>query len=230
MNILKKSTAIVVTATLLFLQSAPVFAQPKAGGAGEANFRSMEQYNIKKLEEKWAQYTKDKGFNALVEKAKRDGFTRIGNDARTAWGFQGQFTKGASDRAVAAEVCAFDFVKKTPEGVQMASLLWRQVGSETYKAVIVFPVGETDANKAFVNSVEHYADANGDVQLARSFRTCFNSCLLNSAAFCGTLAAACFGFVLTIGVTGIGLLPALGILGACAGLCAMPIAICAVRC
>lgn len=238
MNVAKRAIAVLAIASLVLTQSAPVFAQGKSrearggqGGGDAANFQEMNQFKLPKLEEKWVEYSGDKGFKALVDKAKAMGFKRVADNEKFAWGFGGAYTKGPSEKRMAAEVCAFDFAKQTPDGnVQMASMLWRKVNGEVYKALIIFPVGEHDVSDAFNNGVEFYADAEGNVQQAHSFRTCFNQCLTTSAGFCLGLAALCIPVATAIGLSGAGLPVALGLLGACAGICVLPIAICSVRC
>ncbi len=237
MKVAQKLIAGMLALIIAASQPATVLAAPKDDRGSKSKEMEMQlqghkQFNNETLEGKWSQYSADKDFKTLVDKAKKDGFERIGKD-RTAWGFEASDTrwKDAAGKAVPAEVCAFDFMKKTPDGVQMASLVWKHVGDDFYKALVVFPKGETDPEKALNGMVEYTVDANGDIQLAHSFATCWKSCLLASAGFCVAATGACAGLAAAIGLSGVGVPVAIGILASCAGaFCLIPMAVCAVRC
>lgn len=194
-------------------------------------------FSIDVLEKKWTGYTQDPGFKVLLDDVKRQGFTRIEKNEKTAWGFDANYIAdsvlGTSEQD--AEVCSFDFYKKTAGGVQMCSMVWRKVGGTIYKAYIIFPVGEKDFVSAMDKSTEFYADENNKIQKAHSFGKCWSKCVFKrfNATGCASAMAACGAAAAGLTVAGIGVTTpvALGIFGACAGVfCVAPLAICAAYC
>lgn len=194
-------------------------------------------YKIGTLEKKWESYTKDAGFKVLLDQVKKEGFIRIEKNEKTAWGFEASYTSdtvlGVS--AQPAEVCSFDFYKKTAKGVQMCSMVWRKVGGTVYKAYIIFPEGEKDFEKAMEKSLEYYVDENNKIVKANSFGKCWAKCVFKrfKATNCAAAMAACGGAAAGVAAAGIGVTTpiALGIFGACAGVfCLAPLAICAAYC
>lgn len=194
-------------------------------------------FSIDVLEKKWTGYIQDAAFKVLLEDVKRQGFTRIEKNEKTAWGFDANYIAdsvlGTSEQE--AEVCSFDFYKKTATGVQMCSMVWRKVGGTIYKAYIIFPVGEKDFVTAMDKSMEFYADENNKIQRAHSFGKCWSKCVFKrfNATNCASSMAACGAVAAGLTVAGIGVTTpiALGIFGACAGVfCLAPLAICAAYC
>lgn len=237
MNTFKKTLTVVAIGAQLLSQTLPVCAQgvknrPAVDRPDEAQIaiHSQTAYDLSKLNAKWTEYTSNAAFKALVDKAKSEGFERIVDNDKFAWGFEGTFKRGASPKMLSAEACAFDFIKKGPTS-QMASMVFRNDGTEVYRALIIFPAGATSVQSAIAGAVEYYVDKSGTIQRAHSFKTCFNSCLLNSAAFCAVVLTPCAAAATLIGFTGAGMPFALGLLASCAGLaCVFPMAVCAVRC
>jgi len=196
-----------------------------------------KQFDLRTLESKWDTYVKNPGFKALLEEVKSQGFTRIEKNDKTAWGFKADFVSDAElgTSPQEAEVCAFDFYKKTPGGGQLCSMLWRKVGGTIYKAYIIFPEGEKDAARSFEKSIEYYADENNKIQRAHSFGKCWAKCIFKrfSATNCAGAIVACGAAAAGLTALGLGITTpvALGIFGACAGIaCLYPLAICAAYC
>lgn len=219
---------------LIFLSLSPALVN---GQCGTAKFTSTTAYSIDVLEQKWAAYVNDPGFKNLLLAVSKQGFVRIANNNKAAWGFKGSYIPDSlnNNGVQPTEICAFDFYKKTATGGQMCSMVWRKVGGTVYRAYIIFPEGITDFAKAFEASTEFYADENNQIQKAQSFGKCWARCLrrdfkasncVNAMISCGTAAA-------TLTTLGIGVTTpiALGIFGSCAGVfCLLPLAICAAVC
>jgi hypothetical protein len=231
---MKKFMFKIVLVTVVLLSS---FLSGKSQNCNYSKVVNTNVFSIDVLEKKWQGYIMDAGFKTLLDEVKRQGFIRIEKNEKTAWGFDAKYISdsvlGTSEQN--AEVCSFDFYKKTATGVQMCSMVWRKVGGTTYKAYIVFPVGEKDFVTAMDKSTEFYADENNKIQKAHSFGKCWSKCVFRrfSASNCAGALASCGGaaaglVALSIGVT----TPiALGIFGACAGVfCLGPLAICAAYC
>ena len=226
-----KSISTFVICALLATISLKTTAQDCTG-----KITNHKQFDIKTLESKWTTYTRNPGFKILLDDVKRQGFTRIENNERTAWGFDADFTiDPALSSPQDTEICAFDFYKKTSTGVQFCSMLWKKVGGTLYRAYIIFPEGEKDVAKAFEKSQEFFVDENNKIQKAKSFGRCWSRCLdkrFSSANCAGAMVvcgAAAGGLVLAgIGVT----TPiALGAFAFCAGItCLFPLATCAAAC
>jgi len=226
------------TRSLLAMAICSVMAfNAKSQNCNFSKVTSTNVFSIDVLEKKWTGYTQDPGFKVLLDEIKRQGFTRIEKNEKTAWGFNANYVAdsvlGTSEQD--AEVCSFDFYKKTAAGVQMCSMVWRKVGGTTYKAYIIFPVGEKDFATAMAKSTEFYADENNKIQKAHSFGKCWSKCVFQrfSATNCVSAMAACGGAAAGLAAAGIGVTTpiALGIFGACAGVfCLAPLAICAAYC
>src|SRR2546430_6280828 len=107
---MKNKTAKPIGALLtgLFLLTLPVKSY------SDEPIDELKSFNLSELEKNWSTYTKDKGFSILLAEVKKNGFERLANNERTAWGISGHF-KGHKT----VEVCGFDFYKKTPTGIQM---------------------------------------------------------------------------------------------------------------
>jgi hypothetical protein len=194
-------------------------------------------FTLTELESKWASYVKDVEFKTLVDAVTSQGFIRIAKNEKTAWGFDADFVSDTvlGTSAQNAEVCSFDFYKKTSGAIQMCSMVWRKVGGTIYKAYIIFPVGEADFAKAMEKSTEYFINDNGKVELAHSFGKCWAKCLFKrfSATNCASSMAACGAAAAGLTAAGIGVTApiALGIFGGCAGVfCLAPLAICAAYC
>lgn len=209
----------------------------KAQGCNNSKVLNTAVFPIAKLESKWASYVTDKGFSLLLAAVKKQGFIRIEKNEKAAWGFDAGFiadtTLGTKEQK--AEVCSFDFYKKTAKGVQMCTMVWRKVGGEIYKAYIVYPVGEKNIQTALENSEEYYVDENNTIQKAHSFGKCWAKCVFKrfKATSCAGAMTACAGAAAGLTIAGIGVTTpiALGIFGACAGVfCLAPLAVCAAYC
>jgi len=208
--------------------------------AQNCNYSKMvntKVFPIEVLEKKWDTYIKDPGFKALLDEVKSQGFIRIAKNEKAAWGFDAKFISdtllGTSQQE--AEICSFDFYRKTEKDVQMFTMVWRKVGGTVYKAYILFPEGEKNIETALNRSTEFYADENNKIQKAHSFGKCWAKCVFKrfNAVACTGAMAACGGAAAALTVAGIGVTTptALGIFGACAGVfCLAPLAICAAYC
>lgn len=224
----------------MLLVTIVIFSSVSGIQAQNCNFSKVVNTNvfsIDVLERKWEGYIRDAAFKTLVDEVKRQGFIRIEKNEKTAWGFDAKYISdsvlGTSEQN--AEVCSFDFYKKTATGVQMCSMVWRKVGGTAYKAFIIFPVGEKDFTTAMDKSTEFYADENNKIQRAHSFGKCWSKCVFKrfSASNCAGALASCGGAAAGLVALGIGVTTpiALGIFGACAGIfCLGPLAICAAYC
>jgi hypothetical protein len=221
-----------LSVTGVFQQSS-VFAQ----GCNNSKVNNTSVFPISTLESKWTSYIADKGFATLLAAVKNEGFIRIEKNEKTAWGFSAGFiadtSLGTSEQK--AEVCSFDFYRKTAKGVQMCTMVWRKVGNEIYKAYIVYPVGEKNIQTALEKSEEYYVDENNKIQEAHSFGKCWAKCVFKrfNATGCASAMASCSGAAAGLTLAGIGVTTpiALGIFGACAGVfCLAPLAICAAYC
>ncbi len=231
---MKKPIARILLSVVVFLSA--VFCG-KAQNCNYSKVVNTNVFNISTLEKKWEGYIRDAGFKALLDEVKSQGFIRIDKNEKAAWGFDAKYISdsvlGTSEQN--AEVCSFDFYRKTTGGVQMCSMVWRKVGGTAYKAYIIFPVGEKDFSTAMDKSTEFYADDNNKVQRAHSFGKCWSKCVFKrfSATNCAGAMAACGGAAAGLVGLGIGVTTpiALGIFGACAGVfCLGPLAICAAYC
>lgn len=234
---MKKTTFKVIRLLLALVVCSVLAFNAKAQNCNFSKVVKTNVYSISVLEKKWEAYAKDAGFKVLLEEVKKQGFTRIEKNEKTAWGFDATYIAdsvlGTSEQD--AEVCSFDFYKKTAAGVQMCSMVWRKVGGTTYKAYIIFPVGEKDFVTAMEKSTEFYADENNKIQKAHSFGKCWAKCVFKrfNATGCSGAMAACGAAAAGVAVAGIGVTTpiALGIFGACAGVfCLAPLAICAAYC
>ncbi len=198
---------------------------------------NSNQYKIDKLESKWQAYLNDPGFKTVTDYVKKLGFVRINNNEKAAWGFEAKFvldtTLGTSEQY--AEFCGFDFYKKTDKGVQMCSVIWREVGNTIYKACIIFPEGEKDPKTALEKSQEFYADKDNKLQLAHSFGKCWAKCVFKrtSSTKCAAAIVVCGAAAGGLVAAGLGVSTpfAIGAFSVCAGwVCILPLAICAAYC
>jgi hypothetical protein len=222
---------------LLLVILTSVMYQAQSQNCNFSKVVSTKPFSINELESKWQTYTKDAGFKILADAVAKEGFIRIAKNEKAAWGFAAGYISdsvlGTSQQE--AEVCSFDFYKKTADGIQMCSMVWRKVGATVYKAYIIFPVGEKDFATAMDKSTEFYVDENNSIQKAHSFGKCWAKCLFKrfSATNCTTAMAACGAASAGLVAAGIGVTTpiALGIFGGCAGIfCLAPLAICAAYC
>jgi hypothetical protein len=234
---MKKRNFQIVIACIFLLTAAMFNSSLMAQGCNNSKVVNTSVFPIAKLETKWTSYVADKGFATLLAAVKKEGFIRIEKNEKAAWGFDAGFiadtSLGTSEQK--AEVCSFDFYRKTDKGVQMCTMVWRKVGSEIYKAYIVYPVGEKNIQTALEKSDEFYVDENNKIQKAHSFGKCWAKCVFKrfNATACSSAMAACGGAAAGLTLAGIGVTTpiALGIFGACAGVfCLAPLAICAAYC
>jgi hypothetical protein len=231
---MKKNMFKLMTALLMLVLS---YSNTIAQDCMFSKITNSNQYKIDKLESKWQDYLNDPGFKAIFEYVKKMGFTRIAKNEKAAWGFDANFvldsTLGTSEQY--AEFCGFDFYKKTDKGIQMCSIIWREVGNTIYKACIIFPEGENDSKIALEKSQEYFADKNNKIQLAHSFGKCWAKCVfkrLNSTK-CAAAIVGCGAAAGGLTLAGLGVTTgfAIGVFAVCASWsCIMPLAICAAYC
>jgi hypothetical protein len=231
---MKKNALKLITTLLLIVLS---YSNSIAQDCMFSKITNSNQYKIDKLESKWQDYLNDPGFKVVVEYVKKMGFIRIDKNDKAAWGFDANFildsTLGTSEQY--AEFCGFDFYKKTDKGVQMCSIIWREVGNTIYKACIIFPEGEKDAKTTFEKSTEFYVDKNNKIQLAHSFGKCWAKCVFKKlkSSKCAAAIAVCGAAAGGLVLAGVGVTTpvAIGIFAVCASWdCIMPLAICAAYC
>jgi hypothetical protein len=210
----------------------------------------------KQLAAYWERFTKERDFQALMKDVNQKGFERI-NAKEAAWGVEGEFIDGKGNSSPFL-FCVYDFYHPKSKQGQGCSMIYKRMGNKTYKAYIVFPEGEKDAQKAMANAKEWFVDAKANVQLANSFSKCFPKCVatggktpgldadivngkvriggktytISCLGICGFSTALCTTAItaIVLATGGIGVPVAVALLVGCAGPCATCMALCAIGC
>ena len=136
------------------------------------------------------------------------------------WGFTGEY-KAENGVYAKSKFLAFDFYNpKAGKGGQGASIIMRQVGNSTYTAYVIFPEGDVSIEDAFTKGEEWYADAQNNLQPAKSWIRCFLREVRDDCATrCIVRVAVCTALNAALGVAtgGVSLSAAIAIFASCAG-------------
>lgn len=171
------------------------------------------------LGQQYAAALKTPAFAAVLSGLQKRGFVKL-NMQEGNWGFTGEYK---DDKGVYAKskFLAFDFYNpKAAKGGQGASIIVRQVGNSVYTAFVIFPQGDITIENAFVNGEEWYADAQNNLQPAKSWIRCFWREVRDDCAYkCIIRVALCTALNAALGVAtgGVSLSAAVAIFASCAG-------------
>jgi hypothetical protein len=183
------------------------------------NIKDLKFMTPTELEQQFLSSQKLPAFTAVLNGLQKRGFVKLkmkeGN-----WGFTGEY-KMENGIYAKSKFLAFDFYNpKAGKGGQGASIIMRQVGTSTYTAYIIFPEGDVSTEEAFTKGEEWYADAQNNLQPAKSWIRCFwrevrddckTRCIVR-VAVCTALNAA-----LGVATGGVSLSAAVAIFASCAG-------------
>jgi hypothetical protein len=183
------------------------------------NIKDLNFMTPTELEQQFLSSQKLPAFAAVLNGLQKRGFVKLkmkeGN-----WGFTGEY-KMENGIYAKSKFLAFDFYNpKAGKGGQGASIIMRQVGTSTYTAYIIFPEGDVSTEEAFTKGEEWYADAQNNLQPAKSWIRCFwrevrddckTRCIVR-VAVCTALNAA-----LGVATGGVSLSAAVAIFTSCAG-------------
>jgi hypothetical protein len=139
---------------------------------------NAKQFTKAELKHKWQGLTKGKGWNKLMKEIDMKGLKRL---EESSYGFSGTLKDTKTGKTVDIEYGVFDFYSpsaKKDSSFQTGSMVYRKIGSDIYRAYIVFPKGESDVQKNFAAAQEWFVDEKDEVKKANSFGTCFNRCVL----------------------------------------------------
>lgn len=221
--------------------------------AQEKNILSQTNFSPEEMKKMLAKFSSDPAWSALMKDVAGKKFKQL---EKSSWGFSGEVIDAAGKKQEVL-FCAFDFYNPNSKTGQGCSMIWRKVGSETYKAYLIFPEGEKNTEKALANSQEWFANDKGEIQKAHSWGKCFLKCVqtsgqapgldvdikkgrvkiggstfkINCATQCFTGAIACSGVAAGVAVSGVGVPFAIGILATCVGVtCGSCVSLCALGC
>ncbi|MDP4699917.1 MAG: hypothetical protein NWS66_08225 [Saprospiraceae bacterium] len=183
------------------------------------NIKDLKFMTPTELEQQFLSSQKLPAFTAVLNGLQKRGFVKLkmkeGN-----WGFTGEY-KMENGIYAKSKFLAFDFYNpKAGKGGQGASIIMRQVGTSTYTAYIIFPEGDVSTEEAFTKGEEWYADAQNNLQPAKSWIRCFwrevrddckTRCIVR-VAVCTALNAA-----LGVATGGVSMSAAVAIFASCAG-------------
>ena len=209
----------------------------KSAGAQKSTIKNMRVFKKNDNDANWGKYMKDADFKLLVQNLKQEGFKKADEHENFSWGYSGKLIKDSTQSASAGEdveICVFDFYKKTAGGFQLASIVWRNVGGDIYKASMVYPENEKELQPALVNAVEKTVE-NGKIVLAHSLSRCWANCVFSrfTALNCAAALTVCGGAAVALVALPLGVTQgaALAVLAGCAGaFCVLPLAICLAYC
>jgi len=136
------------------------------------NVKNIKFMTPTELEQQFLSSQKLPAFTAVLNGLQKRGFVKLkmkeGN-----WGFTGEY-KAENGVYAKSKFLAFDFYNpKAGKGGQGASIIMRQVGNSTYTAYVIFPEGDVSIEDAFTKGEEWYADAQNNLQPAKSWIRCF---------------------------------------------------------
>ena len=136
------------------------------------NVKNLKFMTPTELEQQFLSSQKLPAFTAVLNGLQKRGFVKLkmkeGN-----WGFTGEY-KAENSVYAKSKFLAFDFYNpKAGKGGQGASIVMRQVGNSTYTAYVIFPEGDVSIEDAFTKGEEWYADAQNNLQPAKSWIRCF---------------------------------------------------------
>lgn len=162
---------------------------------------------------------KTPAFAAVLNGLQKRGFVKL-NMNEGNWGFTGEY-KMENGIYAKSKFLAFDFYNpKAGKGGQGASIIVRQVGNSTYTAYVIFPEGDVSIEDAFTKGEEWYADAQNNLQPAKSWIRCFLREVKEDCSFkCLVRVAVCTALNAALGVAtgGVSLSAAVAIFASCAG-------------
>jgi hypothetical protein len=204
-----------------FLISTVSFAQTSNIWSEEPpdNIKDLKFMTPTELEQQFLSSQKLPAFTAVLNGLQKRGFVKLkmkeGN-----WGFTGEY-KAENGVYAKSKFLAFDFYNpKAGKGGQGASIIMRQVGNSTYTAYVIFPEGDVSIEDAFTKGEEWYADAQNNLQPAKSWIRCFLREVRDDCATrCIVRVAVCTALNAALGVAtgGVSLSAAVGIFASCAG-------------
>jgi hypothetical protein len=204
-----------------FLISTGSFAQTSNIWSEEPpdNIKDLKFMTPTELEQQFLSSQKLPAFTAVLNGLQKRGFVKLkmkeGN-----WGFTGEY-KAENGVYAKSKFLAFDFYNpKAGKGGQGASIIMRQVGNSTYTAYVIFPEGDVSIEDAFTKGEELYADAQNNLQPAKSWIRCFLREVRDDCATrCIVRVAVCTALNAALGVAtgGVSLSAAVGIFASCAG-------------
>ena len=204
-----------------FLISTGSFAQTSNIWSEEPpdNVKNLKFMTPTELEQQFLSSQKLPAFTAVLNGLQKRGFVKLkmkeGN-----WGFTGEY-KAENGVYAKSKFLAFDFYNpKAGKGGQGASIIMRQVGNSTYTAYVIFPEGDVSIEDAFTKGEELYADAQNNLQPAKSWIRCFLREVRDDCATrCIVRVAVCTALNAALGVAtgGVSLSAAVGIFASCAG-------------
>jgi hypothetical protein len=186
------------------------------------SFKSFSQGSMTKMCNLTATESKSKfnslaglaDFKLLQAQLSVNGFSKINSDDRS-YGFTGTYFDSLNKKSSPVEFYAFDYFNRSTN--QYGSIIWRNNGVKTYKAYLIFAAGEKDFEKGLESATEMFVDANGKIQKASSWRSCFIKSAKNK---CGSF---CFGAVIYCAsgmvVPGAGVAAWIACAGVACGLC-----------
>ena len=183
------------------------------------NVKNLKFMTPTELEQQFLSSQKLPAFTAVLNGLQKRGFVKLkmkeGN-----WGFTGEY-KAENSVYAKSKFLAFDFYNpKAGKGGQGASIIMRQVGNSTYTAYVIFPEGDVRIEDAFTKGEEWYADAQNNLQPAKSWIRCFLREVRDDCATrCIVRVAVCTALNAALGVAtgGVSLSAAVGIFASCAG-------------
>jgi hypothetical protein len=183
------------------------------------NIKDLKFMTPTELMQQFSASQKNPAFAAVLNGLKKRGFVKL-NMKEGNWGFSGEY-KMENGVYAKSKFLAFDFYNpKAGKGGQGASIIMRQVGTSTYTAYIIFPEGDVSTEEAFTKGEEWYADAQNNLQPAKSWIRCFwrevrddckTRCIVR-VAVCTALNAA-----LGVATGGVSMSAAVAIFASCAG-------------
>ena len=143
--------------------------------------------------EKWKALMKTyPGWKALQARLNSSGFKQIVRSPTMAG-----FTVEGN------EFFAYDFFNK---GGQGASLIYRKNKGEVYMAYVIMKKGEKDFGEALEGGEEYYAEKNGSIKQANSWRRCFRRCSRGECSkWCLSFVSGCAAAAGALIAAGVGM-------------------------
>ena len=215
----------------------PKSNEEKSAGAQKSTIKGMRVFKKNDNTTNWGKYMKDADFKLLVANLKQEGFKKADEHENFSWGYSGKLVKDSTQAGATGEnveISVFDFYKKTANGFQLASIIWRNVGGDIYKASMVYPENEKEIQPALEKAVEKTVE-NGKIVLAHSLSRCWSNCVFSrfTAINCAAALTVCGGAAVALVALSLGVTQgaALAVLAGCAGtFCLLPLAICLAYC
>lgn len=183
------------------------------------NIKDLKFMTPTELEQQFLSSQKLPAFTAVLNGLQKRGFVKLKMNEGN-WGFTGEY-KAENGLYAKSKFLAFDFYNpKAGKGGQGASIIMRQVGNSTYTAYVIFPEGDVSTEEAFTKGEEWYADAQNNLQPAKSWIRCFwREVRDDCATRCIVRVAVCTALNAALGVAtgGVSLSAAVAIFASCAG-------------